>query len=230
MLYTHYLLGGLSLLPTTFALALPHDRDHQPELQTLSNFYTLTVYKPHDRKLNALKVEENYGGFGIYQASTASYCPEQVGACPNGTELAFDGGTLYPYSIVPGGQDSYVESDGLIQITVQHSHSFPPGSYPEYEGWTWTAFPVFDNHNWWHNHGNRCPKDNPIYNCDPPSGFFDFKAPNATVGGVMACPSTYNSSATVIYAVTPDFKRTDCVKLDGLATHNYTGEPVWAYY
>jgi len=152
-----------------------------------------------------------------------------VNPCPNGTELAFSS-TLYPYSIVPGGQDTYVQSDGLIQITVQHSHSFPPGSYPEYIGWTWTALPKEDHGKWCAGGGKHCPMHDPLYNCDPPSGYFNFMAPNATKGGVMACPSPFDASATVIYAVTPGFVRTDCVSLDGLATHNYTGQPVWAYY
>lgn len=38
---------------------------HQPEMNTLSNYYTLIVYRPHDNKLNALKVESSGGGFSI---------------------------------------------------------------------------------------------------------------------------------------------------------------------
>jgi len=70
----------------------------------------------------------------------------------------------------------------------------------------------------------------PPYNCDLPSGYFNFMAPGATKGGVMACSSPFNPGATVIHAVTPGFVRTDCVNLERLATYNYTGSPVWAYY
>lgn len=127
-------------------------------------------------------------------------------------------------SEVPGGQDSYVPVDGLISITVQHSHSFPPGSWEYGIGWTWTPLPkVFPPI-------NPCPKDL-LHNCGAPSGYFSFQAPNAMVGGIMACPNPYNPNVTSVYAVTPQFNQTGCTPLVGLGTHNYTGPnpPVWAY-
>jgi len=76
MFFSRLILGGLCVLPAAFTL--PHDAAHQPEMNTLSNYYTLTVYKPHDNKLNTLKVESGGGGFGIYQASPPSHCPSVV--------------------------------------------------------------------------------------------------------------------------------------------------------
>jgi hypothetical protein len=95
MFFSGLILRGLCVLPAAFTL--PHDKERQPEMNTLSTYYTLTVYKPSDDKLNALKVESSGGGFGIYQASSPSYCPSVVNPCPNGTELAFLS-TLYPVS------------------------------------------------------------------------------------------------------------------------------------
>jgi hypothetical protein len=81
---------GDSVLPAAFTL--PYDT---AEMNTLSNYYTLIVYRPHDDELSALKVESGEGGFGIYQASSPSYCQSIVNLCPNSTELAFSS-TLYP--------------------------------------------------------------------------------------------------------------------------------------
>jgi len=55
MFFSRLIPGALCALPAVFSL--PHDKEHQPEMNTLSSYYTLTVYKPHDDKLNALKVE-----------------------------------------------------------------------------------------------------------------------------------------------------------------------------
>jgi hypothetical protein len=129
-------------------------------------------------------------------------------------------------AVVPGGQDVYVNVDGLMATTVQHSHSIPPGAWWSYYGWNWMPLPV-------HQLPLRdCPADDDRYNCTPPTGIFNFQAPNATVGGVMACPNKYFPATTSLYAVTPEFNRTDCVELAGLGTHPYTGPtpPVWAYY
>jgi hypothetical protein len=128
---------------------------------------------------------------------------------------------------VPGGQDTYVNVDGLVAITVQHEHEIPPGAYWEYEGWTWTGLPV-DQPPFLHG----CPQNNSMYNCSSPTGYWNFKAPNATVGGVKVCPNEYDNTTMSIYAVTPAFNRTGCVDLMGLGIHPYSGvnPPVWAYY
>ncbi|ORY04121.1 hypothetical protein BCR34DRAFT_604972 [Clohesyomyces aquaticus] len=231
-----------SLSPLLLTLALPHDRDHDynhqpPNLQTLSSHFTLTIFSPQNPTLHDLKVEETYGGFGLYKATCESYCPSQVqqqGGCPNGTELAFGGETLYyPYSIVPGGQNTYILSSGLILITVQHSHFIPPDAYVG--DWTWYAFPALEHeheHEWKRNdhYPHKCDSSDPVYDCRYPSGIFTFSAPNTTVGGLAACPSQYDKNVTVVYAVTPDFKGEGCERVFGLATHEYKGEPVWAYY
>jgi len=72
-----------------------------------------------------------------------------------------------------------------------------------------------------------------MYNCNPPTGYWNFKAPGATKGGIVICPDTSPNSGMhgVLYAITPEFGRMDCVELMGLGTHLYSGvsPPVWAY-
>ncbi|KAF2261800.1 hypothetical protein CC78DRAFT_570283 [Lojkania enalia] len=218
----HLLLKAVALLP--IALGSPYLQAHRKDGPGL---HTLTAYVPGDKVYDGLKVE--YGGYlNLFQEKTGQYCPTQVQPnCPNGTELVFSG-TFYPSSMVPGGQEFYVSGDGSTHITVQHSHAFPPGSYPYYYGWTWTSFT------------NRpapsaaCPTDDPLYNCDIPTGYFTFKAPDGPEGyegGLKACRNVYDESVTSVYAVTPGFNLTGCVKMKGLATHAYSGvnPPVWAY-
>jgi len=76
-----------------------------------------------------------------------------------------------------------------------------------------------------------CPSNDPEYKCEPPAGYWNFKAPNATVGGVVACDGG-DGKKSALYAVTPAFNKTNCVELKGLGTHPYAGvvPPVWAYY
>ncbi|KAF2797147.1 hypothetical protein K505DRAFT_415251 [Melanomma pulvis-pyrius CBS 109.77] len=189
--------------------------------------HTLTAYAPNNTKYNGLKVE--YGGYlNLFQEKTGQYCPGPplVPNCPNGTDTVF-AGTFYPSSMVPGGQEFFVDVDGATRITVQHSHSFPPGSYPYYYGWTWTALSSNAS-------SISCPSNSTLYNCGAPSGYFTFKAPDGPPsyqGGLKACPNKYNTNGTSVYAVTPLFNLTGCVELEGLATHTYTGvnPPVWAY-
>lgn len=130
---------------------------------------------------------------------------------------------------MPGGQDLYVTHDGDIAITVQHSHYIPSDAYHNYEGWSWNALPT-DTYS---ASMPDCPLDDPRYNCDTPSGYWTFHAPDAAedVGGVVACPDPDYPESIQAYAVTPSFNRTDCTPMVGLGTHNYTGvnPPVWSY-
>lgn len=166
-----------------------------PPLQNLTSPYTLTAYKPSDPRLHGMKVQY-IGALALGAVRTGSYCPTVVTVCPNGTDTAF-AGTLYPLSMVPGGQDFYVSNDGTTHITVQHSHYFPPNSYPNYlGGWTWTGLPVTNttppppgscDSGYGSSAGIIPPNDprcaNPLYNCRPPTGFFTFREPDTSVSG-----------------------------------------------
>jgi len=236
-----FLAASLSLLQAISAT--PNGKHHHPPaLNNLTGPYTVTAYAPWNCEYNGLKVET----WNLFESKVSSYCPflgtSEANLCPNGTDMVLEG-SLYPVSLfrqlfctspnrnskvslVAGGQDTYVNVDGLVAITVQHEHSIPPGAYWEYIGWNWTALPV---HQPPVHDGSF---DNPIYNCEPPTGYWDFKAPGALVGGVKACPNEYDNTTISIYAVTPAFNRTDCVALKGLGTHPYSGilPPVYAYY
>ncbi|KAF2663275.1 hypothetical protein BT63DRAFT_123540 [Microthyrium microscopicum] len=217
----------INLLPLVAARALQGIEKKAVSAESsngLTEPYTITAYDPFNCHLNGGKINN----FNLFQAKVGSYCPftgNQSSTCPNGTDMVL-AGSMYPISEVPGGQDVYVDVDGTIAITVQHSHSFPPGSWPEYYGWTWTALPI-----------NQappiacCPSGDPRYNCDTPSGFWSFRAPNATKGGVAACQNKYSPETTSVFAITPDFNQTKCVPMIGFGTHAYSGPnpPVWAY-
>jgi len=225
-LSTPLLLSGLLVLPSALAAPAPSPPiDVHGPLQTQPSPYTLTAYKPGNKKYNGLRVNN----LQLFKATVSQYCPSPpVTVCPNGTQMAW-AGTMGVLVNVPGGQDLYVNEDGLISITVQHSHTFPPGSFPWYQGWTWTPLPVTSK-KW----VQDCPIGNKQYNCRSPSGYWNFKAPGATTGGIAACSNPYDKNDKVpkfLYAITPKFSRKGCVKLDGLATHEYHGPnpPVWAY-
>ncbi|OCK77785.1 hypothetical protein K432DRAFT_407011 [Lepidopterella palustris CBS 459.81] len=221
-LISNLILAAAGILP----IAVGHPKG-SCALNALASPYTLTAYLPGNAKYDGLKAQ--YGeALNLFQEKVAQYCPlKPQSSCPNGTDTVF-AGSLYPLSEVPGGQDLYVSATGSILITVQHSHSIPPGSYWEYQGWSWTALPAKTPH------CSTYPRYNPLYNCDPPTGYFTFRAPDAPTGskgGVMACSNEYNANVTSLYAVTPSFNRTGCVELVGLGTHNYIGvsPPVWSY-
>ncbi|KAG9231058.1 hypothetical protein BJ875DRAFT_341573, partial [Amylocarpus encephaloides] len=58
---------------------------------------------------------------------TATYCPDVVPSCPNGTQtqvgVSTGSDTVYANTIVPGGQAVYVAGDGSLSVTVAHSGS-----------------------------------------------------------------------------------------------------------
>jgi len=220
-------LASIVSLAATFSslsFVASHPQDPNIVFNNLTSPYTLSVYAPGNTLYNGAKANDFY----VFEVNVSSYCPftgDQASQCPNGTQQAFFA-TLTPDCEVPGGQDLYVNVDGSIAITVQHSHSFPPGSWPEYYGWTWTALPV-DNESL-----PGCPAGNDSYVCDAPTGFFSFQAPDATVGGIKLCPNQYYPTQLSVWAVTPEFNQTQCVDVLGLGTHTYAGPnpPVWAYY
>ncbi|KAK7541167.1 uncharacterized protein J3D65DRAFT_665890 [Phyllosticta citribraziliensis] len=221
------LLSLLSLCPTSLGFSQLKSRD-----TALTGLYTLTSYAPGNATLNGGKFQ---GRGGLLIPRIGSYCPSFVGtSCPNGTDSVFSN-SLYPSSMVPGGQDLYVDVNGQIGITVQHSHSIPYGAYWSYQGWNWVALEQCS--------GNQCgcPVGDARYNCTKPTGYFTFKAPppfNGSnppgyVGGVMACPSPYDPTGTQLlaWAVTPQFNQSGCTPIVGLGTHPYSGinPPVWSY-
>jgi len=217
-LNTGFVLAGVATV-----LALPHAEE--PGRASPPNEYTLTAYAPGNTELNGLRAELS-GDLWLYQKRVISYCPLPSG-CPNGNHTAFGAG-MYPGSEVPGGQSCYVTAAGEFQVTVQHSHEIPPDAYAAPTGWSYT--PLKDDAKTGLEH---CPKNSKMYRCSKPTGYYTFKAPEASEGGLVACPKKFgHRNAAAIYAVTPKFNQTGCTPLEGLGTHNFTGEypPVWSYY
>jgi hypothetical protein len=236
----------LFLITTALAIPSPHEEHHPPlPLQTLPATYTITVYAPHNRQLNGLKVESIPDGLAIYENSTVPYCPTGLESlCPNGTELAFtNASVLLPDSIVPGGQNLYVNTSGALQITVQHEHVIPPGAYWAYGGgWNWTGLPVLEScpeggewqwahEDWGWARRFGCPTGNVDYDCTYPSGYWTWMAPGMTTGGLFVCDDPFSTSGgKIVFGLTPEFTGTGCVEIKGLATHEYDGQPVYAYF
>jgi len=124
----------------------------------------------------------------------ATYCPTEVDPyCPNVTGTIFAGmDTLFVE--VPGGQQTYVTTEGAFGFTEAHSDSIPVGAY-QY-GWTDT---------------------NVTSDCDESYILINFLLPGATTGGIFACPvTTAGTTSYQIYAQTPAFNQTNCIELDGL--------------
>jgi len=221
-------LSGVAALPQS-APATPFPNN------TLPSYYTLTVFSSPNTTLNGLKVE--YGaGFSVFRSNTSSYCPlTPPSQCPQGNELAF-AGVLGPLSEVPGGQDSYISTNGLLVITVQHSHSIPTGAFWAYDGMSWTPFPnTTSAQTAGYNASNSaptvpgCPKDNPFYDCRVPSGIFTWNHNGTT--GLFACDNPYVANTTSIFAKTSSFNQTGCKEITGLGTQEYKGPvpAVWSY-
>jgi hypothetical protein len=84
---------------------------------------------------------------------TASYCPESVkelNACPPGNVTVFAGGddTLSMGTVVPGGQQVYIDTDGAVKYTQAHSAAIPEGAIVT--GWTTSpgnGFGILSNSN-----------------------------------------------------------------------------------
>jgi hypothetical protein len=129
--------------------------------------------------------------------------------------------------MVPGGQHTYVTPKGEFEVTPQHSNAYPKGSYLYGEGWHYhdlddDAETGLEN----------CPHDDKRYNCQKPTGYLTFRAPDAKEdqkSGVVLCP---RGDEWMVWAVTPKFTKEGCVEVTGLSTHAYQGPnpPVWSYY
>jgi len=71
-----------SFMLLNVALSMP-TADSEPNLNNLTNPYTLAAYKPDDWLYNGLKVNN----LGLFQATTSGYCPftgSESSICPNG--------------------------------------------------------------------------------------------------------------------------------------------------
>lgn len=121
---------------------------------------------------------------------------------------------------VPGGQRIYVDPSGRVAYTQAHSAYMPQGSLVG--GWY-----------------NRTV----VLSCGTPVGVIDFAARNRTVGagggggggGVLLCPDVPDDmegsgASYQLYAVTPRFNATNCVRALGLLLHQAEAQfGCWQY-
>jgi len=94
---------------------------------------------------------------------TGSFCPsniKDIGGCPPGNTTDFTGGddTLDMGTVVPGGQQVYIELEtGAVKYTVAHSATIPEGDIVT--GWNMTS--INDIEYLANEHGSfiACPAD-----------------------------------------------------------------------
>jgi len=176
--------------------------------------FTLTVYQPGsplDGQVVNAAAEALYLGL----KGPSSYCPvTDVSLCPAGNQTIFAGMSAM-FVEVPGGQEIYTTVEGVIGYTVAHSASIPTGAYiGDFTNITLKS------------------------DCSSPVTLINWQSPETNgvvTKGILACPNVpyyENGTATYqIYANTPAFNQTGCIKVEGLLPH-YTPAGVfgaWEY-
>ncbi|CZR59928.1 uncharacterized protein PAC_09823 [Phialocephala subalpina] len=178
----------------------------------VADTFTLTASLPGS-PLDGLAV--NAGGEAFHLGgSPGFYCPTSVGsACPNTTETIFAAELTALDVEVPGGQQVYVQANGALGFTQAHSASVPVGA----------TIGGFVN-------------VTVASDCHAPWEVITWKSPDGSTGGIEACsevPVGTNGTAVYnVYAVTPAYNQTGCVKLAGLlASYLGTGAGfgAWQY-
>lgn len=176
----------------------------------------------HYQPLNAAGQKFYLGG------KTASYCPAQVSHCPPGNQTVFapGGSSLVSHNshsspkthilqrttttpannnqdtMVPGGQQVYIDPSGALSFTQAHSANIPQGS-------SLGPFHYADDEPWAH---------------------YSFAGWDAT--GFMACPAGDNRwqvFAAIQNATVPHGNVDECLGFSAVAL-TYTGDvPAWQY-
>lgn len=178
----------------------------------IADTFTLTASLPAS-PLDGLPVNAAGEAFSL-GGSPSFYCPTSVSsACPNTTETIFAAELTALDVEVPGGQQVYVQANGALGFTQAHSASVPPGA----------TIGGFVN-------------VTVASDCHAPWEVITWKSPDGSTGGIEACsevPADTNGTAVYkVYAVTPGFNQTGCVKLAGLlASYLGNGAPfgAWQY-
>ncbi|TVY81938.1 putative secreted protein [Lachnellula suecica] len=181
----------MSLLRSILALATT-----SLSLVAAANVFTLTASLPGNKTFDGQVVNAAGEAFYLGLEAPATYCPVQAEPCPNVTGTIVSGMTAL-WVEVPGGQEIYVAPAGNLGFTQAHSAYVPPGSY--IGGFT---------------------NITTLSDCGPAISVFNWEAANFTTGGIWACPTATNATATYqIFAKTVAFNHTNCVELAGLQPH-----------
>ncbi|CDM27433.1 hypothetical protein DTO013E5_4397 [Penicillium roqueforti] len=112
---------------TLTSLALPLLAAAAPVTQSTANppFSVMSIRSGspiHYLQLNAAGQKFYLGG------STATYCPTQVTDCPPGNQTVLAPGGTALDTMVPGGQQVYIDPNGALSFTQAHSANIPQGS------------------------------------------------------------------------------------------------------
>ncbi|KAG4433083.1 hypothetical protein IFR05_011423 [Cadophora sp. M221] len=163
---------------------------------TTAQVFTLTTYLPNS-PLNNQKIHAAGQAFYLGLGGPTTYCPTVVGAaCPNATDTILAGMSSM-WVEVPGGQQTYIRSDGSLGYTQAHSAYVPTDAYRG--GFVNVTI------------SSDCSSDINV---------FTWKAPDGSSEGILACPDVpfymENIATYQIYARTPQFNLTDCIELEGL--------------
>ncbi|KAK0120317.1 hypothetical protein ONS95_011723 [Cadophora gregata] len=168
---------------------------------TLTNaqIFTLTTFNPNGL-LHNQKIQASGQAFYLGLDAPTTYCPTLVDPnCPNATDTIVAGALSAMWVEVPGGQQTFVRSEGSIGYTQAHSASVPTGAYR-----------------------GRFVNVTISSDCEANADVFTWKAPDGSTEGVFACPdvpSYMEDIATYqIFVKTPKFNLTDCIELEGLKT------------
>ncbi|KFZ14986.1 hypothetical protein V502_05829 [Pseudogymnoascus sp. VKM F-4520 (FW-2644)] len=160
--------------------------------------FTLKAWNPSST-LQGQAVNAAGRAFYLGLDGPATYCPlTPAESCPAGNETVVYKGGMSLSVVVPGGQQTYVETSGAVGFTQAHSASVPLGAYIG----GFTTYTTLD--------GNGVNQT--IVSWETPE--------HPTFAGLVACPKVpeyVDASAThQIYGRTPGFNQTDCVELKGL--------------
>ncbi|KAJ5963946.1 uncharacterized protein N7479_003822 [Penicillium vulpinum] len=151
----------------------------------------------HFLQMNAVGQKFWLGG------KTTSYCPEQVEPnCPPGDQTVFAPGGSSLDTMVPGGQQVYIDPNGALSFTQAHSANIPQGS-------------------------SRGPFQ---YAVGDPWSHYTFNGWGAS--GFMACPADDNRwqvFAAIQNATVPHGNVDECLGFSATAI-TYEGDvPAWQY-
>ncbi|KAH7346174.1 hypothetical protein BKA65DRAFT_272496 [Rhexocercosporidium sp. MPI-PUGE-AT-0058] len=164
---------------------------------TTAQIFTLTTYAP-DSPLHNQKIQAAGQAFYLGLDHPTTYCPTIVDPnCPNATDTRLASMSAL-WVEVPGGQQTFIRSDGSLGYTQAHSASVPSNAY---RGGFVNVTISSD--------------------CSPDVNVFTWKAPDGSTEGVLACPDVpsymENLATHQIFARTPQFNLTDCIELEGLS-------------
>ncbi|KAI1840347.1 hypothetical protein JX265_000735 [Neoarthrinium moseri] len=174
--------------------------------------YRLTVFAP-GTVIDGADVEAATNGFYLGLLEPSTYCPSKVGTCPpvQGT-LVYEGMSGMAVE-VPGGQQIYVDSSGMVKYTQAHSSYVPQGAF--ITGWF-----------------NKTV----VSSCEPAVHVVDFLAADGMgSGGILLCRDVQSfmdgtGASYQLFVQTAQLDASSCVPAIGLLQHESAAQyGAWQY-